>query len=497
MDDLSPDHPIRSPAPIGLGAAVKALAARSARVAGWGQPHPRGSAGPLPSGRRSAHTRGVTTLLRWRRRSRRELLSLALLCLGLLAFVVLTYVVIVVGGGALIGSTSSPSLGLSVLATAVVALGFDPVQTRLDSFVRRVVHGGQPSPYDVLRRFSGTLTASHRTEELPARMARVLADGTGAVSAQVWVVVGGEPVLAAAWPPRSGPGERPADGTQGIRRLEVRQGGDLLGELVVQERPGVPLTAVEERLFAGLADQAGLVLRGARLRAELELQLTVLSDRVDELRLSRERLVDAQDAERRRLERDIHDGAQQHLVALAVNLRLADTLAGRSPDQADALLAAQEEAATDAVETLVRLSRGIYPPLLEEQGVVPALRAVVAGSAQPIEIVESGVGRYAANVEAAAYFLCLEALQNAVKHAGASIVRVQLVGDPYTLSLSVEDDGCGFDPGSTPAGTGLSNIRGRVESVGGTLTSDSEPGRGARIHAVLPATPRASATAGA
>lgn len=416
--------------------------------------------------------------------------------LGLVAFVVLTYVVIVVSGSALIGSASSPSLGLSVLATAVVALAFDPVQTRLDSFACRVVQGGQPSPYDVLRWFSSTVADSHRAEELPARMARVLADGTGAAWAQVWVAVGGEPVLAATWPPRAGAGEAPAEATRAARRLEVRQGGDLLGALVVQERPGVTLTPVEERLFAGLADQAGLVLRGAQLRAELELQLAVLSDRAEELRLSRECLVDAQDAERRRIERDIHDGAQQHLVALAVNLRLADTLAGRAPDRADALLAAQEEAAADAVETLVQLSRGIYPPLLEEQGVVPALRAVVAGSSQAIEIVESGVERYAPSVEAAAYFLCLEALQNTVKHAGASAVRAELRGDRHTLSLSVEDNGCGFDPDSTPPGVGLSNIRGRVESVGGMLTAESRPGQGTRIHAVLPATPRPTTAAG-
>jgi signal transduction histidine kinase len=178
-----------------------------------------------------------------------------------------------------------------------------------------------------------------------------------------------------------------------------------------------------------------------------------------------------------------------------VNLRLADTLVGRAPDRADALLAAQEVAAEDAVATLVQLSRGIYPPLLEAQGVVTALRSVVAVSGQPIEIVENEVGRYGPSVEAAAYFLCLEALQNATKHAGASAVRIALHGGPDTLSLTVEDDGCGFDPHQTSAGRGLSNIRSRVESVGGTLTADSAPGRGTRIHAVLPTTLQATTSA--
>ena len=212
-----------------------------------------------------------------------------------------------------------------------------------------------------------------------------------------------------------------------------------------------------------------------------------LSVRADELRRSRERLVDAQDDERRRLERDIHDGAQQHLVALAVNLRLAATLAARSPERADALLAAQEDAATEAVATLVRLSRGIYPPLLEEEGVGAALRSVIAGSGREIAVVEHAVGRYPATVEAAAYFSCLEALQNAAKHAGASTIGVTLTGTAAGLELTVEDDGAGFDPASTPAGSGLANIRDRVESVGGTVRTESAPGRGTRVCAVLPA----------
>lgn len=415
---------------------------------------------------------------------------------GVVGFVVATYVVVVLGGGALIGRTSSPHVGLSVLATAVVAVGFDPLVSRLQAWTARTVLGGRATPYDVLRRFSGAVAGAAPAEELPERMARVLADGTGAASAQVWVVVGDREVLAATWPPRARTSTDETPSLPGARRLPVRHGEELLGELVVVEREGTPMTAVEERLFAELAGQAGLVLRGARLRAELEERLAELSARAEELRRSRERLVDAQDAERRRLERDIHDGAQQHLVALAVNLRLADTLAGRAPDRADALLAAQEGAAAEAVETLARLSRGIYPPLLEERGLVTALRAVTDGAAVPVEVVEHQVGRYPVGVEAAAYFACLEALQNAAKHAGASTIRVGLRGGHGVLELEVTDDGRGFDPGSTPAGVGLSNIRGRVESVGGTLRIDSAADHGTRVHAVLPAPLLAAAPGG-
>ena len=130
--------------------------------------------------------------------------------------------------------------------------------------------------------------------------------------------------------------------------------------------------------------------------------------------------MDAQDAERRRLERDIHDGAQQHLVALAVNLRLAETLAPRSPERADALLAAQEQAAAEAIETLVHLSRGHLPAAARRRRAGGGARARrSARSPVPVEVVARDVGRYPPPVEAAAYFCCLEAVQNAAKHAGA------------------------------------------------------------------------------
>ncbi|RYP85715.1 hypothetical protein EKO23_11995 [Nocardioides guangzhouensis] len=421
------------------------------------------------------------------RRTRRERIWFALVCAGLVGFVVLAYVVVVVGGGLLLGDTQTPNVGLSVLATAVVALGFDPVLTRVQRFASWVVAGNRLQPYDALRRFAGVVADSRPAEDLTLRMARLLADGTGAAWAQVRVVVGDRSVPAATWPPDAtdAAGQEGSDPTAPVRRLAVRHGDEQLGELVLRERPGIPLTPVEMRLFTGLASQAGLVLRGARLRAALEQRLADLSAREAELRVSRERLVDAQDAARRRLERDIHDGAQQHLVALAVNLRLSASLAATAPERAEPLLAAQEDAAADAVATLVQLSRGIYPPLLEERGVAAALRAVAGGG--PVEVVERGAGRYPPGVEAAAYFCCLEAIQNAAKHAGPSLVRVEVDGGPESLVVTVEDDGSGFDPASVTAGSGLANMRDRVDSVGGSLAFEAVPGGGARVRAVIPA----------
>ncbi len=435
----------------------------------------------------------MTRLRRLRRRSRREWSVSALVLGGLSVFVVLVYVVIVVGGGALIGHASSPSAPLSVLATAVVALAFEPVQARLEASATRMVHGGVASPYDVLSRFSETVSGSHAAEELPSRMARVLAEGTGAEWSQVWLLVGDRPRLAATWPPgatRDRAEENSEDPIEhvvhGRRFHEVRHGSERLGVLVVQEQEHRPLTTVEERLFEGLARQAGPVLRGARLRTQLELRRAELSARADELRASRERLVDLQDEGRRLLERDIHDGAQQHLVALAVNLRLAQTLAERAPERADVILAGQVQAAVDAVDTLVQLSRGIYPSQLAERGLAPALRQAVLNSPVPVQVVPHGVGRFPTSVEAAAYFCCLEAVQNAAKHSGAAMIRVDLTDEGGFLTCVVEDDGAGFDAARTTGGTGLANMRDRVEALGGTFAIRSTSGQGTRVVALLP-----------
>ncbi len=429
----------------------------------------------------------MTSLTPSRRRSRTEWLSALAVLGGLGVFVVLVYLVVVLGGGVLVGSTSS-SVALSVLATAIVALAFDSVHSRLEAFTSRAAHGGLASPYDVLRRFSGTVTGRYAAEELPGRMARLLNEGTGASWSQVWLVVGGRPALAATWPLDTHPPDTAdprANDAVGRRSLEVRHGDDLLGVLVVQEHPQVPLSSVEERLFSGLAGQAGLVLRGASLRAELHQRASELSARAEELRESRRRLVDAQDAERRLLERDIHDGAQQHLVALAVNLRLAQTLAEHSPQRAAAVLLTQERAAADAIEILRQLSRGIYPKVLTDDGLVVALEAAASTSPLPVQVRAFGVGRYSGQLEAAAYFCCLEALQNAAKHAEASRICVDLRQECSHLAITIEDDGSGFDTNRQAGGTGLANMRDRVESLSGAASVESTPS-GTRVRVTLP-----------
>lgn len=417
--------------------------------------------------------------------------------IGMAGFVVALYVVVVLGGGAIIGRTVSPSLLLSVVATVAVALLFAPVQAIFQRVATRLGYGSGATPYDVLSRFSETVTHGYATEDLPARMSMLLAQGTGAQWAQVWLCVSDRLILAATWPANADEDRTPPDRrseawdleSEGPRSLTVRHGDQLLGVLRLQERPGLPLTAVEERLFTGLAAQAGLALRLVAVRAELKARHDELVARAGELEASRERLIETQDAERRRLERDIHDGAQQHLVALAVNLRLAQTIGVHSPERAARVLAEQANAAGVAIETLSSLSRGIYPRLLADEGLVPALRLAVATSPIPVTVDAVAMARLPAPVEAALYFCCMEAVQNAAKHSGARSVSVRVGEDQGRWRLTIIDNGAGFDPGqalASGAGAGLVNMRDRLDAVGGTVTVESGVGVGTTVTAVVP-----------
>jgi signal transduction histidine kinase len=414
---------------------------------------------------------------------------------GLALFVGLVYGVVVLGVGALIGDQHRPSLGLSVIATAVVGLGFGPVQARLERRVNEMLHGNPSSPYEVLSQFSETIAGRYDGAEIPGRMAKLLADGTDARWAQVWLVVSGRLTLAATWPssePAALEPPEPADDAHdasgpGRRALPVRHDGQLLGVLRLEGRGHRPMTSVEKRLFVDLAAQAGLVLRAVRLRAELSQRLAELSERADELQRSRRRLISAHDNERARLERDIHDGAQQHLVALSVHLRLALTWVAKSPTRASQLLEEQAVAAETSIETLDQLSRGLYPRRLIDDGLAAALRGATSKGPLAVAVFDRSTGRLPADVEAALYFCCLEALQNSAKHADASRVGVEIdVAADGETRLVVEDDGRGFDPDRVRMGAGLANIRDRIDAVGGRLDLDARPGAGARLDIRVP-----------
>jgi signal transduction histidine kinase len=416
--------------------------------------------------------------------------------LGLMGFVAVVYTVVVVGGDALTGDTDSPGLLLSILATVIVALSFARVQAGLERLAAKMGLNGVVTPYDVLSQFSAAVTGMLSPAETPERMAKILAEGTGALWAQVWLVVDDDLVLAAAWPPEGEAGhgapdlrERASAVTSNRERtLPVRHGAQTLGLLRLQERAGLGLTTVEERLFAGLAAQAGAVLRLAALQAQLMDRHDELVRQAAELQASRQRLILTQDVERRRLERDMHDGAQQHLVALAVNFRLAQTLVEHSPDRAAAVMALQVDASAKAISTLTEMSRGIYPRVLADRGLRPALQSAVAASAVPVMVGVGDPGRLPMAVEAALYFCALEAVQNATKHAAADLVTVDLGQDEASWRLQVSDDGTGFDFPQVAAcggGSSLLNMTDRLSAVGGSVCVTSRLGAGTTVTALV------------
>ncbi|HEY2596729.1 MAG TPA: sensor histidine kinase [Chloroflexota bacterium] len=415
---------------------------------------------------------------------------------SLAVFITAVYVGIAVGIGTLIGGSGKPNLGLSILATAIVAVGFQPVRERVQRVANRLVYGKRATPYEVLSQFSERVAESYAADDVMPRMARVLADGTGAERADVWLRTEGTWHQAAVWPEDAAPAEPIAavDGTlptlNGAGRLVgVRHQGDLLGALGVTKRSGEALTPVEENLLNDLAGQAGLVLKNVGLTSDLQARLV-------ELRASRQRLVTAQDAERRRLERNLHDGAQQHLVAIKVKLGLAAMLAARDPEKAKATLQQLKGDADEALETLRDLARGVYPPLLAEKGLGAALESQARKATVPVIVDAGGIGRYGQDIEAAVYFSVLEALQNVQKYAQASAATVRLRDDAGQLLFDVTDDGRGFDVAATRSGSGLTNVADRIDALGGRVTVTSTPGEGTSVRGSLPV-PVARAVVGA
>jgi signal transduction histidine kinase len=317
-------------------------------------------------------------------------------------------------------------------------------------------------------------------------MARILGEGTGASRADVWLRIGSELKPEAAWPtgevaavqtiPLSDGELPPIEGVD--RTLPVRHHGELLGALSVTKSKGDPLRPAEEKLMEDLASGAGLVLRNVRLTEEL-------LEHLRELQASRQRIVAAQDEERRKLERNLHDGAQQQLVALQVKLSLAERLAEEDCRVKDQLSGLKQEAG-EALENLRDLARGIYPPLLADQGLQAALASQARKATFPVSIEADHLSRYPQETEAAVYFCCLEALQNVAKYAGATQAAIRLAEDDGHLAFTVTDDGGGFDTSTTSYGTGLQGMADRLSAQGGTLEIRSAPGEGTTVIGRVP-----------
>ncbi len=397
----------------------------------------------------------------------------------------ITVVLVMAAGLGVLLAISSPltdiapdetqAVGLTGLAIGVLVWPLWRVARRIGD---RLVYGGRATPYEALSEFSERLSEAYATDDVLPRMAAVLGESTRAAEARVWLRVGNTFRSAAAWPAHAPAAEPvPSAGDElpalpGDRAVEVRHRGELLGALSAVSRANDPIDSGRTSLMRDLAAQAGLVLRNVRL--------------IEELRASRQRLVAAQDDERRRIERNIHDGAQQQLVALGVKLRLADALVDRDSAKTHEMLEQLQTETQGAIDDLRDLARGIYPPLLADRGLEAALEAQARKSATPVDVAAAGVGRYGQDVEAAVYFSCLEALQNVSKYAAASRARIDLAQHDGSLDFVVTDDGMGFDQTSVTHGSGLQGMTDRIDAIGGSLTIESEPGAGTTIRGSVP-----------
>jgi signal transduction histidine kinase len=395
-----------------------------------------------------------------------------------IAFTVLGLLLVAAVPTLLFGVGASTDLMPTLLLAGVIAGAFLWLRPRAARLADRLVYGRRATPYEVLSEFSERLGGTYSTDDVLPRMAQLVADATGARRADVWSFAAGELRPESRWPADvAPPAPRPVheealEAADGEHLTEVRHQGELLGAITLDPSPEDPMGPTKEALVRDLAAQAGLVLRNVRL--------------IGDLRASRQRLVAAQDEERRKLERNIHDGVQQQLVALQVQLKLARTMLDRDPAKAGELLDTLGTRSAEALDELRDLARGIYPPLLADQGLAAALEAQARKAAIPVTVEPDGVGRYAQEVEASVYFCVLEALNNTAKYARASGATITLSRSDGSLAFRVTDDGVGFVVDDAREGTGLQGMADRLEAIGGSVRIESRPGTGTSVAGRVP-----------
>jgi signal transduction histidine kinase len=437
---------------------------------------------------------------------------------GLTAVVVAVYLAIVLGLGRVPRQNERTLLVLSMAAAGLAALLYLPAQRRLREFAARLVYGERTPPDDVIRNFSARLSRSVPLDELLLQMVESLRKTLGLAYAEVWRASGATlergisdperdpmqitlteeeehtvaragvsgPAWAKVWLPKLMEGREDAN----LRVAPVTHSGELLGMIVVERPDGSEaFVAEDERTLAELSRQVGLTLHNVRLDSALQASLDEVRRQAQALQASRARIVAAGDLQRRRIERNLHDGAQQHLVALAVKVRLVRQLTDRDPQRASAMLEELASDVEDTIQELRDLAHGIYPPLLADKGLPEALSSAARRATVSTTVDATGIGRYPPDAEAAVYFCCLEALQNAAKHGGEGVsAAIRVWQEEGALLFEVADDGVGFDVGQRSAGAGFTNMNDRLGAIGGSLRVESAPGKGTRIVGTIPVT---------
>jgi signal transduction histidine kinase len=412
-------------------------------------------------------------------------ISKAVVIALLAGFISLVYVAIVVLIGTLVGQASNNVLSLA--ATALIAVLFQPARQRATRLANRLVYGARATPYEVMAGFSARVADTFSTDDVLPGMAEAAGRGVGAAAASVRVVLPGGAERIERWTQDAAAGRVGQPWT-----ISIAYQGDPVGVLEVSKSINDPLTPAEQRLLEDLGSQAGLALHNVRLTEELAIRLRELDVQAAALRVSRERLVTARDAQRRGLQRDLHEGPERQLINL--DRKLIALAARDEPDLAevDGLL----DQANQTLDGLRDLARGIFPPLLADKGILAALEAHIrkVGANATIDAApDVAAARFDADTEACVYFCCFQAIQNVIRHAGnaPSVVRVERYGGG--LAFHIRDEGPGFDPTATPRGMGLQIVQDRVDALDGELTVTSAPGLGTTVAVRIPANEAVSA----
>jgi signal transduction histidine kinase len=391
------------------------------------------------------------------------------------------YVAIAVGLGILVGDEDSDALRIA--ATALVAVAFQPVRSRLQRFASRLVYGERATPYEVMAEFGQRVAAVPSAGEVLPDMAEAAARGVGATGARVRLFLGGGRERSVAWPAEDAILEPSLE-------LPIQHGGELVGELAIAKGANEPLRPAERALLEDLVGHAGLALSNVRLSADLQAKAEELALQTEELRRSRERVVAARDAQRRRLERELREGVGAAIVDIrdriggdAERIRTAPAAVLRSLEDLG-------ERTSATLEELRDVARGIFPPLLVDRGLAAALEAHLRklGMAARLDVSPSlAEARFDPPTENAVYFCAVQALQNARRHApGASVeVRLETAGSD-AIRFVVRDDGPGFDVTTTVEGEGTQIMRDRMTALGGSLTIESPPGAGTTVTGRVP-----------
>lgn len=402
---------------------------------------------------------------------------------GLWGLITLGYVAAAAAFG--VAATGRLPVEVAIVVTVLITLVLQPLRRRLDALADRLVFGKRRSGYALVSDLGSAMGAIDAPELLAARVASLARQGMDLQ----WVRVtlsnpDGQPVVA-------------TDGEGGAEpelTVPLRYGDEELGTVDCAPAPDRPLSPADREVLNAITTQAALAAHDLRLTAELRQRLHQLRDQTSELAASRARIVQAQEGERRRIEQNLHDGAQQELVALIAKARLARVQLRQTPEEAEATLTELQRDAQLALAGVRELAQGIHPTVLADRGLVEAIKD--RSARLPIAVTVHADtsmrdNRFSDAVEGAMFFTISEALANVLKHSGGDSADVRLRWSDHTLTAEIADAGRGFDPGRINS-HGLPRLADRIEALGGTLTVRSSPGAGTVVTARLPARPRGS-----